>query len=61
MLLSFVTFAIMKMILRHGFGMKTFRKHNDVIYRNVFGCKNPKISIDFYIFLIFAQNIDCGF
>ena len=36
------------------------RKHADVIYRFLFSCKNfQKIFSD--IFLIFAQNIDCGY
>ena len=40
----------------------TLRKHVHVIYRNFFGFKNENFhrkKID--IFLIFAQNIDCGY
>ena len=39
----------------------TLRKHAHAIYRNYFGCKNENFqwkNLD--IFLIFAQNIDCG-
>ena len=37
------------------------RKHAHAIYRDFFSCKNCKIhKKNFDIFLIFAQNIDCG-
>ena len=45
-----------------GFETETLRKHAHAIYRKYFGCKNEKFhwkKID--IFLIFAQNIDCGY
>ena len=38
------------------------RKHAHAIYRKFFGCKNRKFhQKNFDIFLIFAQNIDCGY
>ena len=41
---------------------KTLRKHAHVIYRIFFGFKNENFHRKkFDIFLIFAQNIDCGY
>ena len=38
------------------------RKHANAIYRKFFGCKNENFHWkNVVIFLIFAQNIDCGF
>ena len=38
------------------------RKLAHAIYRDIFGCKIGKFHwINFYIFYIFAQNIDCGY
>ena len=43
-------------------GDTTLRKHAHAIYRNLFGCKNTNFAWkNFDIFLIFAQNIDCGY
>ena len=42
--------------------IKSLRKHAHAIYRKNFGCKNDNFqwkNVD--IFLIFAQNIDCGY
>ena len=40
----------------------TLRKHARSLYRNIFGCENLKFHFNFFdIFLIFAQNIDCGY
>ena len=40
----------------------TLRNHAHAIYRKFFGCKKEKFNeIIFDIFLIFAQNIDCGY
>ena len=40
----------------------TLRKLTHAIYRKFFGCKNEKFQWkNFDIFLIFAQNIDCGY
>ena len=38
-------------------------KHAHVIYRFFWSCENRNVLLDFfkYIFLIFAQNIDCGY
>ena len=37
-------------------------KHAQAIYRDFLSCKNCKFSVFFFcIFLIFAQNIDCGY
>ena len=41
---------------------EALRKHAHAIYRKFFGCKNEKFHWkNFDIFLIFAQNIDCGY
>ena len=40
----------------------SLRKHAHAIYQKNFVCKNEKFHWKiFYIFLIFAQNIDCGY
>ena len=40
----------------------TLRKHAHAIYIKCFGCKNENFPWkNFDIFLIFAQNIDCGY
>ena len=41
----------------------SLRKHTHAIHRNFLGCKKSKISLEFffYIFLIFAHSIDCGY
>ena len=40
----------------------TLRKHAHAMYINLFGCKKSQISfVIFDSFLIFAQNIDCGY
>ena len=40
----------------------SLRKHGHVIYRNFFGFKNENFHRKKkYIFLIFAENIDCGY
>ena len=40
----------------------TLRKQAHAIYRKVFGCKNENVHWkNFENFLIFAQNIDCGY
>ena len=54
-------FSINKSDLRAP-GYFTLRKHAHEIYRNWFGCKKSKISLDYFIyFLICAQNIDWGY
>ena len=43
-------------------GFYTLRKHAHAIYSNFHGCKNDNLHMKkFDIFLIFAQNIDCGY
>ena len=40
----------------------SLRKLAHAIYRKNFGCKNENFQWKFFdIFLIFAQNIDCGY
>ena len=40
----------------------SLRKHAHAIYKKIFGCKNEKFHWkNFDVFLIFAQNIDCGY
>ena len=40
----------------------TLRKLAHAIYRKFLGCKNENFNWKFFdIFLIFAQNIDCGY
>ena len=42
--------------------MWPLRKHAHAVYRKCFVCKNEKFHWkNFDIFLIFAQNIDCGY
>ena len=41
---------------------RALRKLAHAIYRDFLSCKKGKISLEnFHIFLIFAQNIDCGY
>ena len=45
-----------------GIGSHTLRKHAPMIYSNFFsGQKSIIFRGFFFIFLIFAQNIDCGY
>ena len=42
--------------------LSSLRKHAHAIYKDFFSCKKMKISSEKNdIFLIFAQNIDCGY
>ena len=42
--------------------LSSLRNHAHSINRFVFGCKKSEIALDFfYIFLIVARNIDCGY
>ena len=48
--------------LRHKFVKQTLRKLAHAIYRDFFSCKKRKfLQKNLDIFLIFAQNIDCGY
>ena len=50
-------------VLEHTSLVNTLRKHGHAIYRKFFGCKKKKIFTGKKnnIFLILAQNIDCGY
>ena len=53
--------AALNFAMNH-FCHESLRKHAHAIYKNFFGCKNENFYWkNFDIFLIFAQNIDCGY
>ena len=47
--------------LNHNQNKTKQTKHAHAIYSNFHGCKNDNLHMKKNVFLIFAQNIDCGY
>ena len=64
-MLSFQSLCCLQICMYKGFQdlTKTLQKHAHAINKNFFACKNDNFhwKKEEDIFLIFAQNIDCGY